>query len=252
MRLFLLLSLLGTCLCSHPARLPSRTECQQLASSGVCETYPALMWEVCGSTCEIQHRTTLLEKYGHSTIPSFYNLNATDITGNVVDFEDFRGKVTMIVNVASYCSKCPESVPFLEEGFGLDSHPTSTFSLVGSTPRHYSELVQLHEELSHSGGFEILAFPCNQFGQQEPHAPEVIKQFCDSKGVSFRVMEKIHVNGPKAHPVYKFLKHTAGPRRIQWNFATYYLISSEGKVQAYSNGESPLKLKEEIIKLQKG
>merc|ERR1711862_132803 len=112
----------------------------------------------------------------------FYDLSARDINGKLVDFSEFQGKVVVIVNVASYC---------------------------GYTEQHYRELVQLHEDLA-GKAVEILAFPCNQFGQQEPDAPSKIAQFAASKGVKFRMMEKIDVNGKDSHMVYKWLKSAAG------------------------------------------
>ena len=82
---------------------------------------------------------------------------------------------------------------------------------------------------------EILAFPCNQFNYQEPGSAEDIKQFAYNKGVEFRMMNKIDVNGIAAHPVYKFLKKVAGPHNIAWNFATYYVVAPNGDVMSYSN-----------------
>jgi glutathione peroxidase len=67
---------------------------------------------------------------------------------------------------------------------------------------------------------EILAFPCNQFGSQEPDSDAKILQFARGKGVEFTMMSKINVNGPTASPVYKYLKRVAGPGAISWNFGT--------------------------------
>lgn len=89
--------------------------------------------------------------------------------------------------------------------------------------------------------------PCNQFGKQEPGTAEEIKQFAASKGVQFRMMEKIDVNGPDAHIVYKYLKHVTGTKAIGWNFATYFIVDPVGNVEAHHDVEPmmllPLMLK---------
>ena len=102
--------------------------------------------------------------------------------------------------------------------------------------------------LSYSERVEILAFPCNQFGQQEPEECPVIKRFAAKKGVDFTMMNKIDVNGPSASPVYKYLKNNAGPKRITWNFATYFIIGPDGTVQSFS-GVEPMDLKGDVLAL---
>jgi glutathione peroxidase len=152
-------------------------------------------------------------------------LVANDINGNQVDFSIFEDKVTVIVNVASEC---------------------------GYTEDHYREMVQLYDSLSSTGAFELLAFPCNQFDGQEPGDLEDIKAFTASKGVKFRVMDKINVNGRGTHDVYRYLKSVAGPDdEIEWNFAMYYVVDFEGKVHAYNN-RTPLELRETIEELLEG
>jgi glutathione peroxidase len=86
-----------------------------------------------------------------------------------------------------------------------------------------------------------MIFPCNQFGQQEPGTAQEITEFCDKKGFQGTIMQKIDVNGPDTHPVYLYLKHSAGPAEIKWNFATYYVIDHHGDVQAF-NGIEPKEL----------
>lgn len=83
-------------------------------------------------------------------------------------------------------------------------------------------------------GLHVLAFPCNQFGEQEPGTPQEIKKFASGYGISinkedsrFHLMEKIDVNGPRTHPVYAFLKKHTSNRNIDWNFATTYVIECE-------------------------
>jgi len=136
---------------------------------------------------------------------SAYDFQATNLQGQSVDLKDFRGQVTLIVNVASHC---------------------------GFTPQ-YAGLQALHDQF-HTRGFSVLAFPCNQFGAQEPGNSEEIAQFCERQyGVTFPVFEKIDVNGAKAHPLYQFLvrqkRGLLGTEAIKWNF-TKFLIDGRGQV----------------------
>ena len=101
-------------------------------------------------------------------------------------------------------------------------------------------------KIEEPGQVEILAFPCNQFGKQEPGTAQEIKDFASERGVQFRMMQKINVNGPKADLVYKFLKFKAttdAPKNIQWNFATYFVVDPSGEVQVF-NGVEPLQLQD--------
>jgi len=119
--------------------------------------------------------------------------------------------------------------------------------VTGYTESHYSGLVKLYNQFKSSPvGFNILAFPCNQFGEQEPEECPKIKRFAKNKGVEFTMMNKIDVNGIDAHNVYHYLKKVAGPPRITWNFATYYVISPTGVVSSQS-GVEPLDLAEAIL-----
>lgn len=128
-----------------------------------------------------------------------------DAQGNDVDLTQFRGKVLLIVNTASQC---------------------------GFTPQ-YKELEDLHQKY-HDKGLVILAFPCNQFGGQEPGSDKDIQQFCElNYGVSFPVMAKLTVNGPDASPLFEHLKDSARglmkTRAIKWNF-TKFLVNKDGDV----------------------
>ena len=117
-----------------------------------------------------------------------------------------------------------------------------TYYNIGYTESHYQGLVKLHNKFkSSSKGFNILAFPCNQFEEQEPEECPAIKKFAKKKGVDFTMMNKVDVNGIDAHPVYHYLKKVAGPPRITWNFATYYVIDPNGTVKSFS-GVEPLDL----------
>jgi glutathione peroxidase len=139
---------------------------------------------------------------------SIYQFSALLLDGRPVELEEFRGKVLLVVNTASQC---------------------------GFTPQ-YKGLEELYQSYK-SRGFELLGFPCNQFGRQEPGSAAEISEFCRGNyGVSFAIFAKVDVNGAHAHPLFRFLKHqnkgwlgilTAG--RIKWNF-TKFLVDREGNV----------------------
>ena len=141
--------------------------------------------------------------------------------GSMQDLSAHKGKVLLIVNTASKC---------------------------GFTPQ-YEGLEKLHQEFKDQG-LEILAFPCNQFGHQEPGDADEIKNFCSlNYDVSFPLMEKIDVNGDGADPLWKYLKSEKSGllgSRIKWNF-TKFLVDREGNVVArYGPAVKPEQLKSEI------
>lgn len=148
-------------------------------------------------------------------MPNFYDFEAKTIDGTIQPLSAYRGKALLVVNVASAC---------------------------GFTPQ-YKGLEELHREYGPQG-FEVLGFPCNQFGAQEPGSEAEIKTFCETTfGVTFPLFAKIDVNGEGAHPLYKWLTSEAtkpdGPGDIAWNF-TKFLISRNGKVAArYRHKVSP-------------
>ncbi|MCX7800719.1 MAG: glutathione peroxidase [Fimbriimonadales bacterium] len=133
---------------------------------------------------------------------SVYAFRAKDIDGRDRSLAEFRGKVLLIVNTASRC---------------------------GYT-RQYEGLERLYRAHS-KDGLVVLGFPCNQFGNQEPGSERDIKQFCSQNyGVTFPMFAKIDVNGPNAHPLYRWLKaQTKDAADIQWNF-TKFLVGRDGKV----------------------
>ena len=135
----------------------------------------------------------------------FYKLSAKLSTGERLEFSKLRGSVILIVNTASQC---------------------------GFTPQ-YVGLQNMYEKHQHNN-FKILAFPCNQFGAQEPNNNENILKFCEMKyGVTFPIMEKIFVNGENQHPVFKFLTNEKKGfliKNIKWNF-TKFLIDRKGIVR---------------------
>ena len=156
---------------------------------------------------------------------SVYQFNANTLSGEEVSLDTYKGKVLLIVNTASKC---------------------------GLTPQ-YEGLEALYKELN-TDGLEILGFPCNQFGKQEPGDSTEIASFClKNYGVSFPMFEKIDVNGDDAHPLYKYLKGEAkgllGSEAIKWNF-TKFLINKEGEVmERYAPTTPPEKIKADIQKL---
>src|SRR4030095_3893882 len=134
---------------------------------------------------------------------SIHETAVKDIDGQQTSLNAYKGKVLLIVNVASRC---------------------------GFTPQ-YKELESVYQKYKDKG-FIVLGFPCNQFGGQEPEANETMEQTCKVNfGVTFPLFEKIDVNGAGMHPVFKFLKSKLGGwfgRRIKWNF-TKFLVSADGK-----------------------
>jgi glutathione peroxidase len=153
-----------------------------------------------------------------------YDFRAKSINGEEISLNDFKGKVMLIVNTASKC---------------------------GFTPQ-FKELEDLYRKFKDSG-LEILGFPCNQFGKQEPGTSKEIKDFCEiNYGVTFKMFEKIDVNGNNAHPLFTFLKdekHGLIGKDIKWNF-TKFLVNEEGEVIArFAPSKSPKKLTSEIEKL---
>ena len=144
---------------------------------------------------------------------SSYDSSLKDIDGKSTSLKACKGKVLLIVNVASQC---------------------------GYTPQ-YAGLETLYEKYKDKG-FSVLGFPCNQFGAQEPGTNEEIKQFCSSKyQVTFPLFDKIEVNGPNRHPLYLALagKDSAFPGDIKWNFSKF-LIGRDGKIlKRFDSGTKP-------------
>ena len=152
---------------------------------------------------------------------SIYDFKVKDNKGNMVDLNDFKGKVLLIVNTATGC---------------------------GFTPQ-YDGLQNLYEKYKDKG-FEILDFPCNQFGNQAPGTEEEIATFCDARfGITFKQFAKIDVNGEKQEPLYKYLKSQKGgllSRDIKWNF-TKFLVDKEGNViKRFSSTVTPEKIDKSI------
>ncbi|HEX8608157.1 MAG TPA: glutathione peroxidase [Pedobacter sp.] len=151
---------------------------------------------------------------------SIHQFKVKLIDGVETNFSSYKNKVLLIVNIATGCGFAPQ----------------------------LKELQQLREELNESD-FEVLAFPSNDFGRQEPLDGEAIGVFCQlNHGVQFPIFQKIMVRGEAAHPLYKFLSQTSTPR---WNFHKY-LINRDGEVVDYFYPfTTPLssKVKKKILKL---
>src|SRR5690349_16224789 len=156
---------------------------------------------------------------------SVYDFTAISLLGESVSLEKWRGRVLLIVNTASQC---------------------------GFTPQ-YAGLQRLYEQFE-PRGLTVLGFPCNQFGAQEPGTEAQIAAFCrENYGPTFPMFAKITVNGPKAHPLYRYLtkaqRGLLGTESIKWNF-TKFLVDRSGKpVARYAPQVKPEELEAPIRKL---
>ena len=155
---------------------------------------------------------------------TLYDYTVDDIHGKPVKLDKYKGKVLLVVNTASKC---------------------------GFTPQ-YKGLEALYEKYQ-GKGLEVLGFPCNQFGAQEPGTEAEIEQFCElNYGVMFPMFAKIDVNGKGTAPVYEYLKSAKpgllGSEAIKWNF-TKFLVDRSGKVLArYAPNDTPESLAGDIEK----
>lgn len=156
------------------------------------------------------------------SLDALYSFSARTLDGQTVTLHQYRDKVLLIVNTASEC---------------------------GYTPQ-YAGLQQLYERYS-ARGFEILGFPCNQFGAQEPGDAAQIRSFCQTNyDVSFPMFDKVDVKGPNAHPLFRYLTGEApgvlGTEWIKWNF-TKFLVDRRGSVvKRYAPATKPEALQDDI------
>jgi len=161
------------------------------------------------------------------TMPNIYDFKIKTINGEETTLEQYKGKVMLIVNVASKC---------------------------GYTPQ-YDGLEALYKKYKDQG-LVVLGFPCNQFGSQEPGSETEIQNFCRVNfGVTFPMFSKLNVNGDETHPLYVHLKSEQpgilGSESIKWNF-TKFLVDKEGKViERFGSSTKPISLEEEIETLLK-
>jgi glutathione peroxidase len=164
---------------------------------------------------------SVLERF----LMSIYEITANLIDGTPKSLGDYRGKVLLIVNVASKCGFAPQ----------------------------YAGLEALYRRYQNDG-LVVLGFPCDQFGRQEFDDPNAIQQFCTRNyGVSFPIFEKVDVNGPHTHPLFAYLKAERpgflGTQTIKWNF-TKFLVDREGKVRRrYAPTDTPEAIERDIVAL---
>jgi glutathione peroxidase len=156
---------------------------------------------------------------------NIYDFTATTSNGVQQALRSYEGQVLLIVNTASKC---------------------------GFTPQ-YKGLQELHEQFN-GKGFSVLAFPCNQFANQEPGANDEIQAFCSTNyDVTFPVFAKVDVNGPETHPLFEYLKRSAPgilhSEAIKWNF-TKFLVNRNGEVvERYAPKTVPSAIAKDIEKL---
>lgn len=153
------------------------------------------------------------------------NISLTRLNGETEQMSDYAGKVLLIVNVASRC------------GF----------------TNQYAGLQNIYAQFQ-DRGFEVLGFPSNQFGGQEPGSATEIEQFCSTRyQTTFPLFEKTDVNGENAHPLFKYIKHAApgflGTEAIKWNF-TKFLVDRQGQlVRRYGSADDPARIAIDIQKI---
>lgn len=167
----------------------------------------------CKQGYSMEPQTNLPNGSGQTSLAPLYQFTLNDIDGHPVNLQRFQGKVLILVNTASFC---------------------------GNTPQ-YEGLQTLYEQYQEQG-LEILAFPANNFGKQEPGTNEEIKTFCYTKyALDFPLFSKISVKGEDTHPLYQYLtKESPFPGEIEWNFQKF-LVDREGNVIArYRPGLKPL------------
>ena len=158
---------------------------------------------------------------------SLYDIEVTSIDGKHLKMRTYKNRVLLVVNVASKC---------------------------GYTPQ-YAGLEALHRTYGKQG-LAVLGFPCDQFGHQEPGSEEDIQSFCSlTYDVTFPMFAKIDVNGPDAHPLYRFLKSARkgllGTSAVKWNF-TKFLVGRDGTVlRRYAPTDTPERIESDLIPLLK-
>jgi glutathione peroxidase len=180
--------------------------------------------------CKGIANTTLPAYSGTGSVTKRVLMSIYEITANLIDgtpksLGDYRGKVLLIVNVASKCGFAPQ----------------------------YAGLEALYRRYQ-DDGLVVLGFPCDQFGKQEFDDPSAIQQFCTRNyGVSFPIFEKVDVNGPHTHPLFAYLKAERpgflGTQTIKWNF-TKFLVDREGKVRRrYAPTDAPEAIERDVVAL---
>jgi glutathione peroxidase len=153
---------------------------------------------------------------------TIYDFKANLLDGTPQKLDAYRGKLVLVVNVASKCGFTPQYA-------GLEA------------------LYRAHKD----AGFVILGFPCNQFGHQEPGDAAAIRSFCSTNyDVTFPLFTKIDVNGANTHPLYRFLKHAApgvlGSEAIKWNFTKFLVDRAGNVVRRYASADAPEKIGKDL------
>lgn len=161
----------------------------------------------------------------NQAMPHLYDISVNDIKKQPVGLDAYKGKVLLIVNVASKC---------------------------GFTPQ-YEGLEALQKKLA-PRGFTVLGFPCNQFGKQEPGDEAEIQKFCElTYQVDFPLFAKVDVNGKNADPLFTFLKSekkgVLGTTGIKWNFTKFLVDKSGNVVKRYAPTDTPASIEKDILAL---
>lgn len=179
---------------------------------GILRTMPAwggmLLVSLSGPALAGQEGTVMAAKTA-----SLYDFTMDDIDGKPVNLDQYRGKVLLLVNTASFC---------------------------GNTPQ-YADLQSMYDQYK-GQGLEILAFPANNFGQQEPGSNQEIKSFCFTKySLTFPLFSKISVKGSDKHPLYRYLtEQSPFPGEVEWNFQKYLVDRSGNVVGRFAHRTKPL------------
>ena len=157
------------------------------------------------------------------TFSTFYDISVKNSAQEMQSMSDYKGKLLLIVNVASKW---------------------------GATKREYSELVQIEKELSDKG-LKILAFPCNQFGGQEPGTDEEILEFVRKTGALFPVFSKVKVNGPDACELYKYLRNESELKggKIGWNFSKFIVSQDSTQILYFGHKVHSLEVAKTLANL---
>lgn len=155
---------------------------------------------------------------------TIHKLSFKDTTGREISLGKFKDKVILIVNTATKCGLAPQ----------------------------FEGLEQLHQDYKDKG-LVVIGFPCDQFAGQEPETNETMVRVCQLNfGVTFQLSEKIHVNGPNTHPIFKYLKDhskSAIGKEIKWNF-TKFLVSRDGRtIKRFAPTTEPEAMRQSIEKL---
>nr|AFI55002.1 GPX1b [Chlorella sp. NJ-18] len=177
----------------------------------------------CACVASATQQTSALFGGSATAGKSLYDYDVKSIDGKDIKMDKFKGKVLLVINVASAC---------------------------GFTPQ-YTEMSELYNKYS-KDGLEVLAFPCNQFGAQEPGSNSEIKSFAERKGFKGPMFAKTDVNGPNALPLFDFLKGQQGgllTSDIKWNFTKFLVDRNGNVVKRYGSTTTPRQIESDVKKL---